>query len=346
MPVIALDERAESDVEIIATGAFSPLKGFMSSKDYLRVVREMRLENGLPWPMPVTLSVTEEAAPALGKGAEAALQARDGRLVAIIEVDDVFRPDELLRGRGLASPLGHDDPEVLRQTARGPLLVGGEVLVLEPHVTGAGALAEAPARTRARLADKGLWAAAALRTEGLPTRVTEHLARSALELSGGLLLQALEGLAGGAAGLSVRLRCHEALVESYFPRRARRALRRARAAARRRAQGRPRRDRRPEPRRFVRGRAADRPARAASPMQSGPSAFMLRESLGPTTLLRGRLLLHARGLDGEREERACRLAAAEREDGRGAPREPHAGSRAGALRPEVARVLANHASRG
>src|SRR5262249_40603005 len=58
LPAIDLDERAESDVEMIAVGAFSPLKGFMNSKDYLRVVREMRLENGLPWSIPITLAVS------------------------------------------------------------------------------------------------------------------------------------------------------------------------------------------------------------------------------------------------------------------------------------------------
>lgn len=54
LPSVQLDERTESDVELIAVGAFSPLKGFMNEKDYLRVVREMRLENGLPWSVPIT----------------------------------------------------------------------------------------------------------------------------------------------------------------------------------------------------------------------------------------------------------------------------------------------------
>ena len=60
LPAVLLDERAASDVEMIAVGAFSPLTGFMNQKDYLRVVRDMRLERGLPWSMPVTLAVSEE----------------------------------------------------------------------------------------------------------------------------------------------------------------------------------------------------------------------------------------------------------------------------------------------
>jgi ATP sulfurylase len=60
LPAIDLDERTESDVEMIAVGAFSPLKGFMGSKDYLRVVRELRLENGLPWSIPISLAIPED----------------------------------------------------------------------------------------------------------------------------------------------------------------------------------------------------------------------------------------------------------------------------------------------
>lgn len=218
LPVLDLDAEAEMDLDLLASGALSPLKGFLGSKDWLRVAREMRLENGLPWPLPVTLPVTEEAARALGRHQEAALRARDGRLVAVLEVSDVFRPDDLFRGRSLMGPLGGDDPEMLRQTARGPVLVGGEVFVIEPHVSAEASFVEAPAQTRARLASLGLDAVAAMRTRGLPTRAAEHYARTALELVGGLFLQVLASTdAPGAAGLPLRLRGHEALVEFYFP---------------------------------------------------------------------------------------------------------------------------------
>src|SRR5690348_2717158 len=70
LPAIVLDERAAADVENIAVGAFSPLKGFMTSKDYLRVVKEMRLENGLVWSVPITLAVTQAQAESIRIGAE------------------------------------------------------------------------------------------------------------------------------------------------------------------------------------------------------------------------------------------------------------------------------------
>jgi adenylyl-sulfate kinase len=96
---VTLDDRAGADVENIAVGAFSPLKGFMTSKDYLRVVREMRLENGLPWSVPVTLAVSRAEAEQIRVGGEIALKMPDGRIVAVMEVSDKFVPDKELEAR-------------------------------------------------------------------------------------------------------------------------------------------------------------------------------------------------------------------------------------------------------
>ncbi|PSB54838.1 sulfate adenylyltransferase, partial [filamentous cyanobacterium CCP1] len=68
LPVVQLDERAFSDLAMIAIGGFSPLSGFMEKADYDRVVNEMHLANGLPWSIPVTLSVTAAVAEPLKEG--------------------------------------------------------------------------------------------------------------------------------------------------------------------------------------------------------------------------------------------------------------------------------------
>ncbi|MCH7923438.1 MAG: sulfate adenylyltransferase, partial [Nitrospinae bacterium] len=56
LPQVALNARAISDLELIATGAFSPLEGFMGRQDYQGVIKDMRLSNGLPWSLPITLA--------------------------------------------------------------------------------------------------------------------------------------------------------------------------------------------------------------------------------------------------------------------------------------------------
>lgn len=213
LPIIDLDAEAEVDVEQLATGAYSPLEGFLTSKDWLRVVAEMRLENGLPWPLPVGLPITEQEAKDLRIGAQITLRARDGRLVAILDVSDVYCPDELLRGRTITGPFGETDPELLRQRARSRFFVGGKLRVF------AGPASNAPVRTpleTREMFDKlGLRFVAALRTRTLPRRADEYVARMALDVAGGLLWQVLETPDG--LPLSTRLSGHEVVLQKYFP---------------------------------------------------------------------------------------------------------------------------------
>ncbi|MDI1447045.1 adenylyl-sulfate kinase [Polyangium sp. 6x1] len=191
LPVIDLDAEGEIDLALLAQGALSPLKGFMGSKDWLRVAREMRLENGLPWPSLVTLPASEEVARAAQVRGEAALRTRDREIVAILEVSDVYRAEDLVRGRELTGPLGADDPEITRQLRRGPFLIGGEVQVFARPLSLATPFEHAPHATRAIFAERGYTRVAALRARSIPRRAEEHLGRLALDLTGALWIQAL-----------------------------------------------------------------------------------------------------------------------------------------------------------
>src|SRR3954468_20377280 len=82
LPRVPLDARTLSDLQMIASGVFSPLEGFMLQDDYESVVEDMRLSNGLAWSMPVTLSVREETARTLREGAPVALVDGTGKPVA------------------------------------------------------------------------------------------------------------------------------------------------------------------------------------------------------------------------------------------------------------------------
>ncbi len=204
LPVIDLDAEAEVDVEQLASGAYSPLEGFLTSKDWLRVVAEMRLENGLPWPVPVSLPVADDVVNLLGVGKEAALRARDGRLVGVIDISDVYCPDELVRGRTIAGPFGAADPEMLRQRARGRMFVGGKVRVFGAQT---GSVIQTPSETRRKFEDQGLRFVAGVRTNGVPGRAEEYVARVALDVTGGLWWQV------DRASMSA----YEALIKKDFP---------------------------------------------------------------------------------------------------------------------------------
>src|SRR5213592_1930937 len=89
LKAIELTSRELSDLDMLASGALSPLEGFMGQADYERVVEEMRLANGLPWALPVCLAVA--AAP---QGERVALADESGRLYAVLDVDEVFEYDK------------------------------------------------------------------------------------------------------------------------------------------------------------------------------------------------------------------------------------------------------------
>ncbi len=193
LAALDLDARAESDVERIATGAFSPLTGFMGSKDHLRVTRQMRLENGLFWPVPITLAVTPAQAARLVVGAPAALRGRDGRIHAVIDVTDVWTPEDA-----------------------GAVCVGGPIRVLDrparPSSVDDGP--HDPRELRAAATARGWSRVIAFHAEGVMSRAEEHLTKAALEIGDGLLIQVAQA---GDLAAELRMRCHRALLAACYP---------------------------------------------------------------------------------------------------------------------------------
>ncbi|AUX45543.1 uncharacterized protein SOCE26_070370 [Sorangium cellulosum] len=218
LPAIELDERTESDVEMIAIGAFSPLRGFMNSKDYLRVVREMRLESGLPWSMPITLAVSEQAAEGIRVGSEAALRARDGRIVAVIEVNDKWRPSKELEAQEVFRTTETKHPGVAYLMSTGPVYVGGEIRVLErPIESPFPAYDRGPAVTRAYFAEKGWRRIVGFQTRNPIHRAHEYITKTALEICDGLMIHPLVGATkSDDIPADVRMRCYEELIAKYY----------------------------------------------------------------------------------------------------------------------------------
>ena len=89
-----LTDRQACDIELLLNGAFSPLEGFLTAAEYDSVVTDMRLPNGVLWPMPITLDVTEEFAGSLEQGETIALRDKEGVLVATLELGDNWTPDK------------------------------------------------------------------------------------------------------------------------------------------------------------------------------------------------------------------------------------------------------------
>jgi sulfate adenylyltransferase len=93
LPDITLNDRQLCDLELLSTGAFSPLKGFMTRSDYESVLDRMRLQNDLLWPIPIYLDVSELLARRLEVGQSVALRDPEGFLLAIMHIEDIWQAD-------------------------------------------------------------------------------------------------------------------------------------------------------------------------------------------------------------------------------------------------------------
>ncbi|HEY3822812.1 MAG TPA: sulfate adenylyltransferase [Polyangiaceae bacterium] len=217
LPAVDLDDRAASDVEMIAVGAFSPLAGFMNQKDYLRVVADMRLERGLPWSMPVTLAVSEEQAQTLAIGSQVALRAQGGRVVAVLDLDDKFRPDKSREAERVYGTTETKHPGVAYLMAAGPVCLGGQVHVLERGTTAFPDHHRDPAQTRALFAERKWTRVVGFQTRNPIHRAHEYITKCALEICDGLLIHPLVGATkGDDIPADVRMRCYEALLARYY----------------------------------------------------------------------------------------------------------------------------------
>ena len=219
LPRIPLNARQISDLELIATGAASPLTGFMSRDDYEGVVHKMRLANGLPWSIPVTLAVTPEQAEGLRPGAQAALTDSTGSIVAVLNVRDIYPYDKQVEAENVYRTTEAAHPGVAALYSQPDLLVGGDVDVLQlpPHED----FAEyylTPAQTRAAFAERGWKTVVGFQTRNPVHRAHEYLQKCALEMVDGLLLHPLVGeTKGDDIPADVRMKCYRVLLDNYYP---------------------------------------------------------------------------------------------------------------------------------
>lgn len=219
LPFIQLDERAQSDVEMIAVGAFSPLRGFIGEKDYHSVVDDMRLANGLPWPIPITLQVSREQADKLKEGSEVALTDERGVVLAILNLTERYSPnrgDEARKVYG-TEELAH--PGVAAVLQGGEVYLGGEIHVVNrPDTVAFPSYHRDPAQTRAMFRERGWRTVVGFQTRNPIHRAHEYITKSALELVDGLMLHPLVGKTkSDDIPADVRMRCYEVLMEHYYP---------------------------------------------------------------------------------------------------------------------------------
>jgi sulfate adenylyltransferase len=218
LPKLPLGMRPLSDLEMIAVGAFSPLTGFMTSRDYHGVVNDMRLANGLVWSLPVTLSASKADAKA-HEGKQVALTDEAGNALAVMDVEDAFEYDKQEEARRVYRTDEDKHPGVAAVYAQDEILIGGPIRLFQrrQHADFLQHRRD-PRETRAAFAEKGWKTIVGFQTRNPVHRAHEYIQKTAMETVDGLLLHPLVGATkDDDIPASVRMACYEALLGSYYP---------------------------------------------------------------------------------------------------------------------------------
>jgi sulfate adenylyltransferase len=231
MVKVPLGQMGFSDLELLATGAFSPLTGFMRKADYDRCVEEMHLANGLVWSVPVTLAVEKELADRIQGGQEVALcepstALRPGgdRILAVMEVAEKYPYDREVKereAREVYRTTEEAHPGVARLYRQGEVLLGGDLWLVDwPSAvqTEFPELRHTPAQTRRMFARRGWRSVVGFQTRNPIHRAHEYIQKTAMEIVDGLFLHPLVGeTKKDDIPADVRIESYQAILRDYYP---------------------------------------------------------------------------------------------------------------------------------
>jgi sulfate adenylyltransferase len=213
LETVALTSRELSDLDMLASGALSPLEGFMGQADYESVLDSMHLAGGLPWSLPVCLAV--DAAPS---GDRVALVDVTGKPVAVLDVEGVYDYDKEREAELAYRTTDTAHPGVERLFAQKPRYLAGKVSVFERAVPQFPELALDPADTRRVFAERGWKRVVGFQTRNPIHRAHEYLTKVALETVDGLLIHPLVGdTKSDDVPAATRVECYDVLVSGYYP---------------------------------------------------------------------------------------------------------------------------------
>jgi sulfate adenylyltransferase len=217
LPSVQISARSLCDLELLATGAFSPLDRFMVKADYERVLTEMRLTDGTLFPIPVTLPVDEHALPTWGE--QVTLSDARNNTIAVMQIEEVYHYDPQREARLVLGSTDPRHPLISEMVRWGKVYVSGKLKVIDlPKYYDFIDLRRTPAQVRQRLEEMGHTNVVAFQTRNPMHRIHEELTkRAAEEVDGSLLIHPVVGMTKpGDVDHYTRVRVYRALVDNYY----------------------------------------------------------------------------------------------------------------------------------
>ncbi|HKI40320.1 MAG TPA: sulfate adenylyltransferase, partial [Mycobacterium sp.] len=217
---VPMTSRETSDFLMLAMGAYTPLTGFMGHADWRGCCADMQLINGLFWPIPITLSCTQELADSIATEEKVALvDAESGEVMGTLQVAEKYKIDKTFECEHVFRTTDPKHPGVAKVMGQGEVNLAGRVTALSEGIYPQQykGLYYRPAETRALFTDKGWSRVAAFQTRNPMHRSHEYLAKIAIEICDGVLIhQVLGALKAGDIPAEVRVKAIDTLTEHYF----------------------------------------------------------------------------------------------------------------------------------
>ncbi|MCF6095280.1 sulfate adenylyltransferase [Microaerobacter geothermalis] len=215
---VPLDHWALSDLECIAMGAFSPLKGFMTKEEYAQVIDQMRLPNGLIWPLPITLPVDEQLASKIQEGDRVALVNSAKEICGLMDVESKYEINQVEEAKFIYGTYEIGHPGVRKLFKRSSIYIGGPIILLKQRTKEFPSFSLTPQETRHLFTARGWKTIVGFQTRNPIHRAHEYIQKSALEIVDGLFVHPLVGeTKADDIPAKVRMESYQVLLTNYFP---------------------------------------------------------------------------------------------------------------------------------
>ena len=216
LPKLIMSSRETGDLIMLGIGGFTPLEGFMGKDDWKGVCEEMKMTNGLFWPIPITLSHDKK----IEKGTELCLiSGETNEVMGTMKVTESYQIDKEFECKHVFTTTDPEHPGVKMVMEQKDWNIAGPVKVLSESYfpTEFKGIYQTPSESRKIFEEKGWRTIAALQLRNPMHRSHEYLAKIAIEVSDGLYIhQLVGGLKPGDIPADVRVKCIDTLVENYF----------------------------------------------------------------------------------------------------------------------------------